>query len=78
MLLSPSVSFLAYVKLRCSNFIPEDEYLLAIPLDKTLFRTKLCRVATVFDKIHCWNKEAEFLFSLIPFELQKSYKKKTK
>ena len=76
MLLSPSVLFLAYAKLRYSNFSLEDGYLSAISTDKTLLRTKLCRVATVSDRILCWNKGAEFSFSWIAFELQKSYKSK--
>ena len=59
MLVSPSVSFMAYANLRCSNFSAEEGMFLAIPSDKTFLRTKLSRVATVLTRfsagIKVWN-----------------------
>ena len=53
MILSLLTSFLAYSNMRCSNLIPKESIFLVIPSDKTLLRTKLCRVATGFDNILC-------------------------
>ena len=50
MFVSVSASFLAYANLKCSKFSPEEGSFLAIPSNKTLLGTNLCRAATVLTR----------------------------